>query len=241
MAALPHRSPFVPGMPGRQIEQPWDVTGATFGYLEYLPEDYGRRTDVLHPLLIFLHGAAERGDGVTELSRVKAAGLPKDIAQGRHFPAIVISPQTTDWWQYKTSKLDRLVEFLKKHYPADPERIYLTGISMGGGGVWAYARDYPKKAAAIVPICGALEAHRAERLRDVPVWAFHSDGDPLVNVDYTYGWINGIRTAGGNPRLTIYHSSDHDAWTPAYTDPKLWDWFFSQSRGARQPAQRSAI
>ena len=72
----------------------------------------------------------------------------------------------------------------------------MTGLSMGGGGTWLYAGDYPEKLAAIVPICGAADVSRPEELVNIPIWAFHNEGDPVVDVQQTFDWINGIRSAG---------------------------------------------
>src|SRR5690606_31154255 len=121
------------------------------------------------------------------------------------------------------------------HYKSDQSRLYITGLSMGGGGTWLYARDYPHKPAAIVPICGAATASQTDKLATIPTWAFHNAGDPTVSVQLTYDWINGIKAAGGHPRMTIYPSAGHDAWSAAYNNGEMWDWMFARYLGEPGP------
>jgi predicted peptidase len=147
-------------------------------YLLSLPDDYEKKSGEKFPLLLFLHGAGERGHN---LDLVKAHGPPKLIAEGKSFPFIVASPQCPEdnWWD--ADELMHLIENLEKNYRVDPDRIYLTGLSMGGYGTWDLATKYPGKFAAIAPICGGGKAWlAARRLKQLPIWVFHGAKDKAV-------------------------------------------------------------
>ncbi len=203
-----------------------DSTDAVYGYYEYLPEGYDTQPDEDFPLVIFLHGLGELGNGNNDLSKVTKNGPPKKLKGDFDLPAIVISPQSTVWW--KNATLDSFLEWLVVNYRIDESRVYMTGLSMGGGGTWDYAVSYPEKLAAIVPVCGASTVKNPESLVDMAIWAFHNSGDSKVSVNNTYGWIEGIENAGGSPKMTIYDKTGHDAWTDTYDDHKMWDWLFAQ-------------
>jgi predicted peptidase len=141
------------GGPGRQVLVPGSQTGglSPYGYAEYLPSDYVEGSSKKFPILIYLHGLGETGNGTTDLGKVLNNGPPKMVGQGWSFPAIVISPQSAGWWD--SSYIDRFVDYLYRTYPAaDISRLYITGLSMGGGGTWDYAAAYPDRVAAIIPI-----------------------------------------------------------------------------------------
>lgn len=210
--------------PGEQIPIYLSKNASPFGYWEYLPKNFNAKKDF--PLVIFLHGLGEKGDGNKNLGKVLKHGPPKKIKNGYHFPAIVLSPQSSTWW--KSNEIDKFLNYAMSKYPVDKSRIYITGLSMGGGGTWMYARDYHNKLAAILPVCGAAKASKPENLVKLPIWAFHNKNDKVVSVNNTYGWINGIKKAGGNPLMTIYPENGHDAWSKTYDDEKVWDWLFKQ-------------
>ncbi|MCW4011906.1 MAG: alpha/beta hydrolase-fold protein, partial [Candidatus Bathyarchaeota archaeon] len=134
-------------------------------YLLYLPKGYSEEEK--YPLLVFLHGAGERGD---DLELVKIHGPPKLIEAGHDFPFIVVSPQVSldEWWSPDT--VVWLTKEIMENYSVDTERIYLTGLSMGGFGTWHTATKYPEMYAAIAPICGGGDPTKAHRIKDVPVW-----------------------------------------------------------------------
>jgi predicted peptidase len=226
-----------PAVLGQQVKQvlPTALDGNIGGYLEYLPGDHGSSTHT-YPLLIFCHGAGEVGDGSdTSLDKVAANGVPKLIRAGT-FPAgftvagetysfIVISPQFKNW--PAASNVTALLDHLRaRDLRIDPRRIYITGLSMGGGATWDVASNatlLPSIAAA-APVCGAQDSNDsgAKRIADshLPVWAFHNDGDPTVSVNNTLHWIDAINGHGPAvpPRKTIFTANSHDAWTKAY-DP----------------------
>jgi predicted peptidase len=155
--------------PGRQEAQRLERTiKVTLGYLLYLPKDYAEKDS--WPLMLFLHGAGERGD---DLQRVKVHGPPKLIAAGKEFPFIVVSPQCPKDRSWETLELTALVDEIVEKYKVDPDRIYVTGLSMGGFGTWSLAACTPHRFAALVPICGGGEPQAAKRIAHVPVWVFH--------------------------------------------------------------------
>ena len=194
-------------------------------YLVYLPKDYEQKES--WPLLMFLHGAGERGDD-TEL--VKKHGPPKLIEQGQELPFIVLSPQcpAESWWQH--TQLTALLDHVEQSYRVDKHRIYVTGLSLGGFGSWRMAAFSSERLAAIAPICGGGETFWTQSFPQLPVWAFHGAKDPLVPLSRTQDMVDAMKEAGGNPRLTVYPDAEHDSWTETYENPALYDWFLEHSR-----------
>ncbi len=196
-------------------------------YLLTLPAGYEADSGKRWPLLVFLHGSGERG---ADLERVRKQGLPKYIDAGHALPFIVVAPQCPDdeWWNLPA--IEAFVAAMVRTYRVDPERIYLTGLSMGGFGVWALAARHPERYAAVIPICGGGETKWAARLRDLPVWAFHGVRDTAVPVVRSQEMVDAIRAAGGSPRLTLYPEAGHDAWTETYANDEIYTWLRSHRR-----------
>ncbi|MDF3058163.1 MAG: Alpha/beta hydrolase family protein [Rariglobus sp.] len=201
----------------------------TINYLEALPEGYGADAKKRWPLVIFLHGSGERG---TDLQKVAKHGPPKRVEEGKAFPFILLSPQCPagQWWDI--AALDVWLDEVVRKYRVDPERIYLTGLSMGGYGSWGWAQRSPKRFAAIVPVCGGGDPKQGAKLKDLPVWAFHGAKDPTVPLARTEEMIAAIKEAGGEPRVTIYPEAAHDSWTAAYADDEVFTWLLAQKRPA---------
>jgi len=197
----------------------------TCDYLLSLPKGYGRK-DQTWPLILFLHGAGERG---SNLNQVKMHGPPKLVKQGKDLPFIVVSPQCPAgiWWTEKLDMLVALLDEIESKYDVDPSRIYLTGLSMGGFGTWALACEKPERFAAIVPICGGGQWFLADRLKNVPVWAFHGAKDSVVPLDLSKKMVQAVKRAGGDAKLTVYPEANHDSWTATYDNPELYDWLLS--------------
>lgn len=238
------------------------------GFYEYLPQGYSSGS-ARYPLIVFCHGVGESGNGNSDLPILLNQGLPKLINQGQ-FPAsftsgsqtfrfLVISPQFTPFPPVADHDLDSVIRYAIDHYRVDSTRIYLTGLSMGGGMVWDYVSSDPAKAAriaAIVPICGAIlnPAHpvigdyasspdslRARNITaaNLPVWATHNDNDPTVPVSFTNDYIRFINAPPPPTPLakkTIFSSFSHDAWTqtyhPSFTDAGLniYEWMLQYTR-----------
>lgn len=194
-------------------------------YLLYLPKDYGQQAS--WPLLLFLHGAGERG---SDLELLKKHGPPKLIAAGKEFPFVVVAPQCPKdkWWG--SFELIALLNEIKNRYKIDPDRVYVTGLSMGGFGTWMLAAYAPEQLAAIVPICGGGSAIWARRFGHLPVWAFHGAKDPVVPLKTSEEMIEGLKKQGGQPKLTIYPEAAHDSWTETYDNPAVYAWLLEQKR-----------
>jgi len=198
-------------------------------YLLHLPKGYGDNKDQKWPLVLFLHGAGERG---SDINKVKVHGPPKLIEQGKELPFIVVSPQCPagSWWTEQIDALMALLDDVQARYAVDVNRVYLTGLSMGGFGSWAMGCRYPNRFAAVVPICGGGEWFLAERLKNVPVWAFHGAKDSVVSLRESQEMVDSLKRAGGNVQFTVYPEANHDSWTETYNNPKLYEWLLSQRR-----------
>ena len=216
---------------GSQLSHTFEKTitkNLSCNYLLYLPDGYGQ-TKQRWPLIMFLHGAGERG---SDLNKVRVHGPPKIVENRKDFPFIVVSPQCPedDWWTGKVEVLINLLDDIVARYNVDTERIYLTGLSMGGFGTWSLASEYPERFAAIAPICGGGNRIMALRLRDMPVWVFHGAKDKVVPLKESEEMVNAIRSRGGNVKLTVYPDAGHDSWTETYNNQQLYDWFLQHRK-----------
>ena len=199
-----------------------------YRYLLHLPKGSEKKvTKEKWPLLVFLHGRGERGNN---LRLVKKHG-PAKLAEVREMKFIVVSPQcpTTDLW-WKPKIVAGLVDSVIKKYPVDKDRVYLTGLSQGGFGTWATAAEYPKKFAAVAPICGGGKVSWAHNYGKLPIWNFHGTRDRVVPVALSHKMLKAVKAAGGNVSFTEYPDKGHDCWTVTYDNPKLYQWFLSHTR-----------
>ncbi len=201
-------------------------------YLLFLPEGYGQQ-EKRWPLMLFLHGAGERGD---DLNKVKVHGPPKIVEKQKDFPFIIVSPQCPedDWWTQKTEVLINLLDDIVAQYDVDVDRVYLTGLSMGGYGSWALASEYPDRFAAVVPICGGGNRIMSIFLKDMPIWAFHGAKDSVVPVEESKDLVEAINARGGNAKLTIYPEANHDSWTETYNNQEVYDWLLEHRLTKKQ-------
>ncbi|AKQ64703.1 hypothetical protein A176_001615 [Myxococcus hansupus] len=216
------------------------VPGINYGYWEYLPQDYDDNSEERYPLVIFLGGLDQAGDGTASANGLeKLMGVtapPRLIRNGRHFPFILLSPQRFNaWWGIE--EIDAIIEFAKLHYRVDANRIYLTGLSAGANVTWTYAVNYPHKLAAIVPIAGNGNGLPTCNIWNVPVWAFHGTADTTVS---PYGSINPVDRLNNvcNPaasppaKLTLYPGVGHDSWSRTYSGSAghdIYTWMLSYS------------
>jgi predicted peptidase len=201
-----------------------------------------------YPLVLFLHGAGERGSD----NELQLAYLPTWLAEEenrRRHPCFVVAPQCRadhKWveidWSDKSSlpqqpeptvdmaaavaALDAVVQT----EPVDPGRVYLTGISMGGYGSWDLAARMPERFAAVIPVCGGGDEATAPKLKALPIWCFHGDADRAVPVERSRTMVEAVKAAGGTVKYTEYEGVGHDSWTPAYRDPATLEWLFKQRR-----------
>ncbi len=198
-----------------------------FNYLVALPENFSKEQSL--PLVVFLHGAGERGDNV-EL--IKKHGLAKTYE--KHIPRgfIVLSPQCPEnrVWNNVVEELMELIEFVVTEYNADRSRISVTGLSMGGFGTWEMGMTYPDYFSAMAPICGGGMEWRAGLLKDIPIKAFHGVLDEVVPVKRSIEMVKAVNRAGGKATITLYGKLSHNSWDTAYTGSELVDWLISQKK-----------
>ncbi len=216
--------------PGQQKAYDLDRTiRVKMKYLLYLPKDYDAQLS--SPLLLFLHGAGERGDN---LDAVKIHGPPKLIEVGQALPFIVVSPQCPKDKSWEPFELSALLDEIVEKYKVDQDRIYVTGLSMGGFGTWSLAAASPYRLAAIVPICGGGDPQSARRIAHLPVWVFHGAKDSTVPLERSEKMVEALKKSGGNVRFTVYPNAGHDSWTEAYANPQLYEWLLQQKRAPKK-------
>lgn len=219
--------PALADQPGTQQPQKIEVTiKEELEYLLFLPEDYNKQKDKAWPMILFLHGRGESGD---DLNKVKVHGPPKIVESKRDFPFILVSPQSRRWG-WRPEALMGLLDHVTSKYQVDPQRIYLTGLSMGGYGTWSTAAAHPDRFAAIVPICGGGNPKDAEKLKGLPIWVFHGAKDSVVPLARSQQMVEAVKAAGGNVKLTIYPDANHDSWTETYDNPELYRWLLKHKR-----------
>jgi len=212
---------------GVQQEKHFEVqrpVAAKIDYLLFLPQGY-ERSNQYWPLMLFLHGGGESG---TNVAQVKRNGPPKYVESHPEFPFILVSPQTKSGWDHRT--LTALLDDVVKTYRVDTRRIYLTGVSMGGGGTWALAAAHPDRFAAIVPVSGVGNPADAKRLAALPIWVFHGAKDTIISVEYSRKMVAAIKAAGSNVRYTEYPEAHHNIWNRTYDDPELYEWLLAQKK-----------
>ncbi len=206
------------------------ITRVKMDYLLFLPEGY-EKSDKDYPLILFLHGAGESG---TDVNRVKKHGMAKVVETKKDLPFIVVSPQSPGrGWNPET--LNALLDRIILDYRVDRDRVYLTGLSMGGYGTWALAAAHPERFAAIAPICGGGNPRDAEKLKALPIWVFHGAKDPTVPLARSQEMVDALKQAGSDVKLTVYPDAVHDSWTQTYDNPELFAWFLAHKRGEARP------
>ncbi len=223
-----------------------DAAGASIGYRLLTPKNYDAKQK--YPLVIFLHGAGERGaDNAVQLKHGAPLFVKPEVRE--KYPCFVLAPQCPPeqkWvdidWNSDTPKQPKkttaptalvlgVLEALQKEFSIDADRLYVTGLSMGGYGTWDLITRFPEKWAAAVPVCGGGEGAVAARAKAVPIWAFHGLEDKAVKPARSREMIDAIIAAGGKPLLSEYPYVAHESWTMAYAEPELLPWLFAQKRG----------
>jgi predicted peptidase len=200
-----------------------------YRYLEYLPEGYDADQTKHWPLIVFLHGSGERGD---KLELLKKHGPPKLIAAGQNFPAVIVSLQCPSGQIWNPHGVHALTQSVIKSRRVDVDRVYLTGLSMGGFGTWETAMEYPDTYAALIPICGGAGVRfvMAERIKHIPEWIFHGEKDPTVDPAFSKRMNDVLSKLGAPVKLTLYPEAKHDSWTATYDNSEVWKWLFEQKR-----------
>lgn len=235
-------------MPWKELleKKNFEKGGASLPYRLMRPEkvEGGKK----YPLVIFLHGAGERGnDNEAQLVHgVKEFAKP---GAREKYPCFLVAPQCPtgkQWVQVPwnadkhdmppvpsapASLLTGLMDELEKSLPVDLDRVYITGLSMGGYGTWDLLSRQPDRFAAAVPVCGGGDEKKAAVMKKVPIWAFHGALDVAVPVARSRNMVDAVNRAGGNARYTEYPQVAHDSWNPCYADAEMMDWMFRQARG----------
>ncbi len=206
----------------------------TLNYLLFLPKGYEDKGEKKWPLILFLHGAGERGN---DIWKVAVHGPPKQATNLVEFPFIVVSPQCPDNQVWKSEELLRLLDDVRGRYAVDPTRVYLTGLSMGGYGTWSLGLTHPEQFAAIAPICGGgeiinvlLAGPRTKALQTMGIWAFHGAKDSVVPLQESERMVNALGKIGVKAKLTVYPEADHDSWSETYKNPEFYQWLLQHQR-----------
>lgn len=227
-------------------QQTEKVTASGIGYLEYLPPGYHASSEKF-PLVISLHGIREKGTASTDRQRVLAdlhrvdnVGLPKYVKYGKKYPFILISPQLkSNYGSWPPAFIMEVIRHVRKYLRIDDRRIYLTGLSLGGLGVWKTAGEYPDVFAAIAPICpggNALNKAHAIAAKNVATWGFHGGADKIVHYSVTTKMVNAMNAAPRRPnplaKATIFPGMGHIIWDKAYNNTDLLDWMLRHRKGS---------
>jgi predicted peptidase len=224
------------------------VNGVEYRYQVFVPRNWGPK--VKWPVILFLHGYGEEGeDGLLPTDVGIAAAIRNHVDR---FPFVVVIPQCrkNDWWTNVPMEAEALkaLDQTMKEFKGDPQRVYLTGLSMGGYGTWALGAQYASKFAALAPVCGGIRlppgddmpnAHNtddsadpyaavAQKIGKTPVWVFHGGSDPVVPVQESRQMVEALKAAGGNVRYTEYSGVGHNSWGKAYDEADLFAWLLAQ-------------
>ncbi len=183
------------------------------------------------PLVVFLHGAGERG---TDINDIKCLGIPKYLEEGLPVRAIILAPQLFSRdiiWVTVIHELMELIRLIRDaEESVDPRNVCLNGVSMGGYATWELAMSYTSEFAAIVPVCGGGTPWRAWRLAQLPIRTYHGDADDTVPLSETINMVDAVRQAGGSPECILLHSVGHDCWDWVYEHTDLLQWLISHRK-----------
>ena len=196
-----------------------------FPFVEYAPENKSQKL----PLIIQLHGAGERGEGKEDLKAVDVHGFSRYLTEHEH-DCIVVMPQcpTDTFWAARVESILSFIDQLKKEFDVDEDRVYLTGLSMGGYGTWFTAMAKPDLFAAIAPVCGGGMAWNAEVLK-MPVWAFHGAADPIVSTIQTDEMVAKLKECNTDVKYSRFDGVGHESWERTYNE-ELMEWLLSKKR-----------
>jgi predicted peptidase len=222
-----------------------DAKGKTLPYRLLKPDNYDPKQS--YPLVVFLHGAGERGTD-NDKQLVHGVGDFASAENRQKYPCFLIAPQCPNeskWCEVDWGALSHtmpkepseparltleLIAAMQKDFSIDAKRIYLTGLSMGGYGTWDLLARRPDLFAAGVPICGGGDEATAATIAKIPIWAFHGDKDTAVKVVRSRNMIEALKKADGVPKYTEYPGVGHNSWSKAYSDPEMMKWLFAQKR-----------
>lgn len=242
---------FLSGPAFAQTESPLEQLvfkgkdGKTLPYNLMKPKDYDPAKK--YPLVVFLHGAGERGtDNKKQITHGVPAFASKENRE--NYPCFLVAPQCPgnfkwvdcDWGAAShtipkemtepTRLTIELIESAMREHSIDPKRVYITGLSMGGYGTWDLIARYPNLFAAAIPICGGADEATAPKIKHIPIWNFHGGNDTVVKTSRSRNMIAALEKVGGKAKYTEYPNTGHNSWAPAYKDPELMKWLFSQKK-----------
>jgi len=225
-----------------------NVDGKAYRYVVYVPSNW--TTDQKWPVILFLHGAGERGSDGLKQSQVGIGGAVR--LHSERYPFVIVMPQCPEgqWWSQPAMQKLALatLETEMQEFNGDTRRVYLTGLSMGGYGTWAIAESNPTKFAAIAPVCGGVsiserlakltglpETHddnifseAAQKVRTIPVWIYHGGADATVPVSESQNMTKALRNLGADVSYTEYPGVGHNSWDNAYGDADFPQWLLGQ-------------
>lgn len=210
--------------------------GGTIMYRLFVPEDYDETKK--YPLVLFLHGAGEF-DSDNEAQLTGAYNVTKRLIKDDYlekYPCIILAPQCSGigGWSMGAPLVMSLINSLSEKYSIDRERLYITGLSLGGFGTWSMIGEYPDVFAAAVPLCGSItpDDENVEIYTKIPMWVFHGDKDPTVGVGSSRNAVAAVKRAGGKYiRYTEIAGADHNIWNTVYKTEELYEWMFAQRLG----------
>jgi predicted peptidase len=224
-----------------------DDAGKTLNYRLLKPADFS--PDKKYPLVIFLHGAGERGDD--NAAQLKHCMVDFCTPERRtKYPCYVLAPQCPtgekwadiDWSAEQPTYPEKIsgslgltmqvVDTMLADAAVDSQRVYVCGLSMGGFGTWDALSRRPNFFAAAIPICGGGDVSRVASFKQVPIWCFHGSDDQVVKVEKSRALIEALKAAGGEPRYTEYPGVGHNSWSQTFADEATYQWLFSQKRRA---------
>ena len=200
---------------------------AALDYLVYLPADYDKDKSKQWTLVVFLHGAGERGSNV---QLVRKNGLTQTLEQRGAIPYVMIAPQCPTNTGWNVGTLDKLLDQVLADYRVDKKRVVLTGLSLGGFGTWSWSTEHPERFAGLVPICGGGKSDKAAALKGMPIWAFHGDADSVVKFATGQAIVDAAKAAGADIKFTVYPGVGHNSWGKAYAEPELEAWILARKK-----------
>lgn len=245
MLASPARADVQAGRDQPEPRVFTDGDGATMPYLLLKPRDYDPQKH--YPLVLFYHGAGERGAD-NHVQWRNGVEIFQKAENREKFPCFVIAPQCPAGKQWvnvpwgddseiqpaepsRQLKLSlAILKSVEHEFSIDANRLYVAGLSMGGFATWDVITRYPDLFAAAVPVCGGGDEKQAAKIKDLPIWAFHGSADTTVKTIRSRNMIAAIKEAGGNPKYTEYPGVGHGSWVPAFKEPQLLTWMFEQKK-----------
>lgn len=214
-------------LPASKAQQTTQKFVQETAYLLSLPQGYNIDTTIRWPLLMFLHGSGESG---YDIEKVKAHGPPELVGKGKQFPMIIVSPQSDVSWGWNVDMLYKLLQDVKKRYRVNADKVYLTGLSMGGFGTFSLAIKYPDEFAAIAPVCGGGDSSQAWKLRNVATWVFHGAKDDVVLPASSANMVTAEKRYNKDVHFTLYPDANHNSWDLTYNNDSLYNWMLSKTK-----------